>query len=78
MFWTTPIVYELRQVPERLRLLILMSPMSPFVVAYQRLFYYRQWPEPTLWLVAGTYAAGAFIIGATLVLAFQDRFAEQL
>jgi len=28
--------------------------------------------------VAGTYAAGAFIIGATLVLAFQDRFAEQL
>jgi lipopolysaccharide transport system permease protein len=78
MFWTTPIVYELRQVPERLRLLILMSPMSPFVVAYQRLFYYRQWPEPTLWLVAGTYSAGAFIIGATLVLAFQDRFAEQL
>jgi lipopolysaccharide transport system permease protein len=78
MFWTTPIVYELRQVPERLRLLILMSPMSPFVVAYQRLFYYRQWPEPTLWLVAGTYAAGAFILGATLVLAFQDRFAEQI
>jgi homopolymeric O-antigen transport system permease protein len=78
MFWTTPIVYELRQVPERLRLLILMSPMSPFVVAYQRLFYYRQWPEPTLWLVAGIYAAGAFIIGATLILAFQDRFAEQI
>ena len=78
MFWTTPIVYELRQVPERLRLLILMSPMSPFVVAYQRLFYYRQWPEPTLWLMAGIYAAGAFIIGATLVLAFQDRFAEQI
>jgi lipopolysaccharide transport system permease protein len=78
MFWTTPIVYELGQVPERLRLLILMSPMSPFVVAYQRLFYYRQWPEPTLWLVAGLYAAGAFIIGATLILAFQDRFAEQI
>jgi lipopolysaccharide transport system permease protein len=78
LFWTTPIVYEIRQVPERLRLIILMSPMSPFVVAYQRLFYYREWPEPTLWLVAGTYAAGAFIIGATLVLAFQDRFAEQL
>jgi len=68
----------LHESEERLRLLILMSPMSPFVVAYQRLFYYRQWPEPTLWLVAATYAAGAFIIGATLVLAYQDRFAEQL
>jgi len=48
------------------------------VVAYQNIFYFRQWPEPTVWLVAGTYAAGAFILGTTLVLAFEDRFAEQL
>ena len=34
LFWTTPIVYELA-VPERLpRCCILLSPMSPFVVAY--------------------------------------------
>jgi ABC-type polysaccharide/polyol phosphate export permease len=78
MFWTTPIVYELRQVPEALRVLILLSPVSPFVVAYQKLFYYREWPEPTLWLVAVTYALGSFILGATLILAFEDRFAEQL
>ena len=55
-----------------------MSPMSPFVVAYQKIFYFREWPESTVWLMAGTYAAGAFIIGTTLVLAFEDRFAEQL
>jgi ABC-2 type transport system permease protein len=78
LFWATPVVYELGQVPEKLRLLILISPMSPFVVAYQNIFYFRQWPEPTVWLVAGTYAAGAFILGTTLVLAFEDRFAEQL
>lgn len=78
LFWATPIVYELDLVPERLRLLILMSPMSPFVVAYQKIFYYREWPEPTLWLVAGTYAVGAFIIGTALVLAFEDRFSEQI
>jgi ABC-2 type transport system permease protein len=78
LFWTTPIVYELAQVPERLRLLILLSPMSPFIVAYQQLFFYRQWPEATVWLIAGTYAVGAFVIGATLILAFEDRFSEQL
>jgi len=55
-----------------------MSPMSPFVVAYQKIFYFRQWPEPTVWLMAATYAAGAFIIGTTLVLAFEDRLTEQL
>jgi ABC-type polysaccharide/polyol phosphate export permease len=78
LFWTTPIVYQLDQIPDRLRLIVLMSPMSPFVVAYQKIFYFQQWPEPTVWLMAGTYAAGAFIIGTTLVLAFEDQFAEQL
>ncbi|MEO8260262.1 MAG: ABC transporter permease [Acidobacteriota bacterium] len=78
LFWTTPILYELDKIPDRWRLIVLMSPMSPFVVAYQKIFYFSQWPEPTVWLMAGTYAAGAFIIGTTLVLAFQDRFAEQL
>ena len=52
LFWTTPIVYELRQVPERFRLLILLSPMSSFVVAYQQMFFYREWPDATVWLVA--------------------------
>jgi lipopolysaccharide transport system permease protein len=78
LFWTTPIVYELHQVPERLRLFILLSPVSSFVVAYQQLFYYRAWPEPTVWLVASVNATGAFIIGALVFLAFEDRFTEQL
>ena len=78
LFWATPILYELRQVPEKLRLAILLSPMSSFVVAYQQLFFYREWPEPTVWVVASIYAAGAFIIGTMLILAFEDRFTEQV
>ena len=78
LFWMTPIVYELERVPERLRLLILLSPMSPFVVAYQKLFFFREWPEPTMWVVALVYAVGAFVVGVALVLAFEDRFTEQL
>src|SRR5262249_20481858 len=30
MFWTTPIVYELQHVPGTLRLLLLLSPVTPF------------------------------------------------
>jgi ABC-2 type transport system permease protein len=78
LFWTTPIVYQLDRVPERLRLLILLSPMSPFVVAYQKLFFFREWPEATLWLLAITYGVGAFVVGIALVLAFEDSFTEQL
>jgi ABC-2 type transport system permease protein len=78
LFWTTPIVYELRQVPERFRLLFLLSPMTPFVVAYQQIFYYREWPDATVWLMAVALALGAFVVGALLFLAFEDGFTEQL
>lgn len=78
MFWTTPILYELRTVPESFRLLVLLSPMSPFIVAYKQLLYFREWPDPTLWVVATVYAAGMLMLGATLMLAYEDRFTEQL
>jgi lipopolysaccharide transport system permease protein len=79
LFWMTPIVYELNKVPnEGLRLLILLSPMSSFVVAYQDLFFYRVWPSQAVWMLAAAYAAVAVTVGAMLVLAFEDRFTEQL
>ena len=78
LFWSTPIVYELRNVPERLRLPILISPMSPFVVAYQEIFVHGSWPEATVWLMAGAHATGAFVLGALLFLTFEDRLTEQL
>ena len=55
-----------------------MSPVSPFVVAYQQIFLYRTWPDATVWLVAIAHAFGAFMVGALLFLAFEDRFTEQL
>jgi ABC-2 type transport system permease protein len=78
LFWTTPIVYELGQVPERLRLLILLSPVSPFVVAYQQMVFYRSWPESSVWLIASVYAFGTLVVGAVLFLACEERFMEQL
>ena len=78
LFWTTPILYLLDQVDSRLRLVILSSPMSPFVVAYHKLFYYRQWPDATVWLMAIVYAGGMFLLGVAIVLAYEDQLAEQL
>jgi ABC-2 type transport system permease protein len=79
MFWTTPIVYELQRIPSSaLRFAIMLSPMSPFVVAYHDLFFFGVWPDATIWLVAVVYSLAAFAAGAMLVLAFEDQFTEQL
>jgi homopolymeric O-antigen transport system permease protein len=77
LFWTTPIVYELSQVPERFRLPLLASPVASYVVAYKDILFYGRWPEPAVWTFAFAYAIIAFAIGAALLLAFEDRFAEQ-
>jgi ABC-type polysaccharide/polyol phosphate export permease len=78
LFWTTPIVYELRQIPPRLQLAILLSPMSPFVNAYHEIFYYRAWPSPATWAIAIVYAGAALAIGLWLIVRYEDRFAEQV
>lgn len=78
LFWTTPIVYVFRQVPEALQLPILLSPMSSFVVAYQEIFFYREWPDLSLWLVALTYGIGAFVLGAVVFATYEHRFAEHV
>jgi len=78
LFWLTPIVYPLVQVPERWRSLVLLSPLSPFIVAYQQMFYARQWPAPEVWAAALVYGVGVFLVGITVFLSVEDRLAEQL
>ena len=46
MFWTTPILYDYQKVPDAWRWPVLLSPMSPFVLAYQQIFYYGRLPDP--------------------------------
>ena len=78
LFWTTPIVYAYRQLPDALRLPILMSPMSSFVVAYQEIFFYREWPALSVWIAALVYGIGAFIVGSVVFATYEHRFAEHV
>ena len=78
LFWTTPIVYDIQTVPERLRLPVMLSPMSPYVIAYHQLFFFRQWPDATVWLLTTTYALMALVAGVAAFVTWQDRFADQV
>ena len=78
LFWMTPVVYQLREVSEPLRRLLLLSPMSPYVTAYQQIFYYRQWPDAAIWITTITYAAAALALGFWLIVRNEDRFAERV
>ncbi len=76
LFWTTPIVYSFAQVPERMRPLLLLSPMSPFIVAYHRVFYDHAWPGTETTILAIVYAAVALAGGMAIFLRSDSRFTE--
>lgn len=78
LFWTTPIVYEASMVPTQFQRVALLSPMAPFIRAYQDLFYYGVMPSGTVWTIATVYAGGVFICGLSVFLAYEDSFAENL
>jgi len=78
LFWMTPIVYTLERVPPTLRPFVLVTPLSPYVEAYQMIFFYRQWPAGSIWALAAGYAAAALFIGMALMLKHEDRFSEHI
>jgi ABC-2 type transport system permease protein len=78
LFWTTPIVYPLEQAPEWLRSALLVSPMTSFVVSYQRIFYDGEWPGALVWAGALGYGLGVFAIGTVWFMSVEDRFGEHI
>jgi ABC-2 type transport system permease protein len=78
MFWTTPIIYDFQAIPKPWRWPVLLSPMSPFVLAYQPIFYSGRVPDPEVCLVGVVYAAIAFCGGFALFSRYQHEFVEQV
>ena len=78
IFWATPVVYETTRLPERVRAVIALTPLSPYVTAYHDLFFYRRWPDAGTWALAAAYAAVALGAGLWLVTRVEDRLTEQV
>lgn len=78
LFWATPVVYETTQIPARLRSLILLTPLSPYVTAYHDVFYYRRWPSAAVWALAAAYAGITLAAGLWLMTRSEDQLTERI
>jgi lipopolysaccharide transport system permease protein len=78
MFWTTPVIYNYQTIRQPWRTPILLSPMSPFVLAYQQIFYYGRMPDLSVCVVGVVYAVVAFFGGFALFTHLQHEFVEQI
>lgn len=74
-FWFTPIVYPVSILPDRVRRLIEINPMTKFITAYQDIILHAKWPD---WGVFGLHTVGAFTALALGTVVFHKMAADMV
>jgi len=78
LFWLTPIIYDIASVPESLRSVIYMNPLSFFILSYQDVLYRQATPEYSRLAVLTLLTATSVLIGYAVHHSYKDRFAEEV
>jgi len=74
-FWFTPIVYPLTILPDFVRDLVLLNPMTPLVNGYQTIFVYGEWP---VWSELNVPIAFSLILSIFCVKLYQAHGGEMV
>lgn len=78
LFWLTPIVYDVRALPESLRMTVYWNPFSFFIASYQDIFY-RQTPPGSLSLLTlFALSSLSLALGYVVFSICKVRFAEEV
>ena len=78
LFYATPIVYSVNNVPEGMRWLVKINPMSYLIEAYRNIFYNKTAPDPKELLIALAMGIVLCVIGYFIFEKLEKRFAEEL
>lgn len=74
----SPIMYSIDMVPDQLRPILLMNPMSSVIIAYRDILYYKQAPKMNTLMLATCLGVGLLILGWFLFGELEKHFAEEL
>lgn len=76
--YLTPILYTVDMVPEEFRTLFGLNPMTPIILGYQQILYYKQIPNVETLLQAAAVGIIGLIVGYIVFEKIQRKFAEEL
>ena len=78
-FFVTPIIYMIDNIQSRaLRAMLRMNPMTPFVVAYQDIFFFGRLPNLSDTVLIVAYAASSLAMGFFVFDRLRDTLAEAI
>jgi len=74
----TPVMYSIDTVPEKLRPIFNLNPMTPVIVAYRDILYYKQVPQLGTLLHGIIFGLILLLVGWIVFERLQRHFAEEL
>lgn len=74
----TPVMYSVDMVPERIRPIFMMNPVSAVIIAYRDILYYQQAPHLKTLLLAVGMGVTLLVTGWFLFGRLERHFAEEL
>jgi ABC-type polysaccharide/polyol phosphate export permease len=77
-FWLTPVIWNLKMVPQKLHPLLMLNPVFYITEGYRNTFVYKTWFwEHPLWtLYFWIFSLGAFIVGGIVFTKLRPHFAD--
>ena len=78
LFWLTPILYSLSQVPKKLQILIMLNPLTAFITSYQDIVYWGKLPNMSMVLSMLLWTIFSLSLGYLVFRHRQFSFAEEL
>lgn len=74
----TPVMYSIDSVPERLRPIFNLNPMTPVILAYRDILYFKKVPDLGTLVHATFLGVGTLVVGAVVFRHLQKGFAEEM
>jgi len=78
LFWLTPIIYDIHTIPESMRKVIYLNPLSFFISGYQDVLYRQVFPTAHQFLVLTLLSLSVLGLGYAFFSFYKVRFAEEV
>lgn len=77
MFYATPIVYSMDMVPDNIKPILALNPMTPIIEAYRDVLFYQRMPQWDSLLAVFVVSIVIFYFGLVIFRKLQRNFAEE-
>lgn len=78
LFWLTPVIYDMRSIPDPLRNVISINPLSFFILSYQDILHRQTFPRLSRLAIVVVLSMASLSLGYLINYRHKNQFAEEV